>query len=195
MSTFLPIIQTVDNFRPSASDERLVPWTLCTSSVHAFGLLRPQIHDLLQADNDVRTKIGQPPSWCFHRSGDRLDRVSFAAHLALPSARSLAMEGLCEGWRDSGLFVDVIGPRKWRAELYAVYANPFRAHVHARPVTTDGTAEDALATGCDNYLFSMERTACALFGVVTFGVHMNVYEVEDGKTMVWVPRRAKTKQT
>src|SRR5258708_25927716 len=53
----------------------------------------------------------------------------------------------------------------------------------------------------------MERSACALFGIVTYGVHMTVYEQKgdadagvggtDGKVpmRVWVPRRAATKPT
>lgn len=47
-----------------------------------------------------------------------------------------------------------------------------------------------------NYAFEMERSACALFGVVTYGVHMSVYhEEEDGSLRVWVPTRAKSKPT
>jgi isopentenyldiphosphate isomerase len=41
----------------------------------------------------------------------------------------------------------------------------------------------------------MERSACALFGVVTYGVHMTVYERDDDEVRVWVPRRALTKPT
>ena len=50
--------------------------------------------------------------------------------------------------------------------------------------------------------FSMERAACKLFGVVTYGVHMTVYEQQKGDVRVdangvrvWVPRRAATKPT
>jgi len=53
------------------------------------------------------------------------------------------------------------------------------------------------------YLFSMERAACALFGVITYGVHMTVYEqrqgddgdADRGGVRIWVPRRAATKPT
>lgn len=46
-------------------------------------------------------------------------------------------------------------------------------------------------------LFTMERTACALFGVVTYGVHMNAHvrDGETGEVKIWTPRRARTKQT
>ncbi|KAH9840373.1 hypothetical protein Tdes44962_MAKER07968 [Teratosphaeria destructans] len=71
----------------------------------------------------------------------------------------------------------------WRDELYPVYG-PNR-----------------------ELLFSIERAASALFGVVTYGAHMTAYtrgkrpksesEVggEQEELRIWVPRRAETKQT
>jgi hypothetical protein len=48
-------------------------------------------------------------------------------------------------------------------------------------------------------VFSMERAACKLFGVITYGVHMTVYEgdvnADANAVRVWVPRRATTKPT
>ncbi|KAF8798829.1 hypothetical protein BYT27DRAFT_7202539 [Phlegmacium glaucopus] len=46
----------------------------------------------------------------------------------------------------------------------------------------------------------MERSASALFGVVTYGVHMSIYEEiaqENGQKQlhIWVPTRALTKPT
>ncbi|KAK0964222.1 hypothetical protein LTR91_018607 [Friedmanniomyces endolithicus] len=73
--------------------------------------------------------------------------------------------------------------RGWRDELYPVYG-PNR-----------------------DLLFSIERAASALFGIVTYGVHMTAYtrskrpksEAEVGgdeeEMQIWVPRRAATKQT
>ena len=66
--------------------------------------------------------------------------------------------------------------KKWRGELYAVYG-PGGEHV-----------------------FSIERSASPLFGVVTYGVHLTCYTrttTPSGKEdlKIWVPRRAKTKQT
>ncbi len=62
----------------------------------------------------------------------------------------------------------------WRNELYPVY-------------------------GANNeLLWSVERSASVLFGIVTYGVHMTAYtKVEDASygMKLWVPRRAKTKQT
>lgn len=95
-------------------------------------------------------------------------------------------------WRDSDRFQGVISPWLWRGEWYAIYADPFG------PISLAGgdpLSEDDLDTN-PNYVFAMERAACALFGVVTYGVHMTVYEQdEDGTIHVWVPRRSATKQT
>ena len=61
--------------------------------------------------------------------------------------------------------------RGWRNELYPVY----------------GPQRDLL--------FSIERAASALFGVVTYGCHMMAYTRKEGELNLWVPRRAATKQT
>jgi len=59
----------------------------------------------------------------------------------------------------------------WRSELYPIYG-PKR-----------------------ELLFSMERSATPLFGVVTYGVHMTAF-VREGQTMkIWAPKRSETKQT
>ena len=46
-----------------------------------------------------------------------------------------------------------------------------------------------------NKAFTLERAACAIFGLPTYGVHMTAYEGEGEDMKVWVPRRAKTKAT
>lgn len=62
---------------------------------------------------------------------------------------------------------------KWRDELYPVYG-------------PNGEA-----------LFDIERAASALFGIVTYGCHMTVYtrDTHVGGMKIWVPRRARNKQT
>ncbi|KAF2272978.1 thiamine pyrophosphokinase-related protein-like protein [Westerdykella ornata] len=63
---------------------------------------------------------------------------------------------------------------KWRDELYAVYGRN------------------------KELLFRVERSASPLLGVVTYGVHMTAYvrvPEEEGGMKIWIPRRAKTKQT
>ncbi|MCJ1482149.1 hypothetical protein MMC06_002311 [Schaereria dolodes] len=57
----------------------------------------------------------------------------------------------------------------WRDELYQIYGAPV------------GTV--------------MERAGSSLFGIVTVGVHMTAYTRSDGVMKIWVPRRAKSKDT
>ena len=63
----------------------------------------------------------------------------------------------------------------WRDELYPIYGdlkNP------------TGVA------------FVMERCATPLFGVLTFGVHLNGYiKTKQGQLKMWIAKRAKTKPT
>ena len=70
--------------------------------------------------------------------------------------------------RESGIFQVLEG---WRNELYPVYG-------------PDG-----------GLLFSMERSASALFGILTYGVHMTAYTESAEGMKIWAPRRSPTKQT
>jgi len=89
------------------------------------------------------------------------------------------------------MFEDICGPKKWRAEMYPVYKDPFAGHDY--PTSGQGDEESNRL----NYAFEMERSACALFGVVTYGIHMTVFvkDLDGDKVKIWVPTRAKTKQT
>lgn len=69
-------------------------------------------------------------------------------------------------WRQQKRFTCLEG---WRDELYTVY-------LHNRVEA-----------------FKIERAACGLFGVVTYGAHLNVYQPSPLK--VWIPRRSSTKAT
>ncbi|KAF8461382.1 NUDIX hydrolase domain-like protein [Kalaharituber pfeilii] len=74
-------------------------------------------------------------------------------------------------WREKGLFKVLKG---WRGELYPVYAPR------------------------SNVLFEIERSACSLFGLVTYGVHMTAYVRGDkfaGGMALWIPTRSRTKPT
>lgn len=94
--------------------------------------------------------------------------------------RSQAVAMTCQALRATGHFTILKG---WRNELYPVYG-PNR-----------------------ELLFSVERAASGLFGIVTYGCHMTAYmrskrpksesEVggEEEELKIWVPRRATTKQT
>lgn len=61
----------------------------------------------------------------------------------------------------------------WRNEMYPVYGSRAK----------------------NELLFSMERSASALFGIITYGVHMTAYTESPDGIKIWSPRRADTKQT
>jgi 8-oxo-dGTP pyrophosphatase MutT (NUDIX family) len=60
---------------------------------------------------------------------------------------------------------------KWRNELFPVYGRK------------------------KELLFSVERAASPLLGVVTYGIHMTAFVRAEEGLKIWVPRRAKSKQT
>ncbi|KAF7291320.1 Thiamine pyrophosphokinase [Mycena indigotica] len=197
--SYLDLVQQCGNMRvrhaspiPSAFDnEKLVPFFLSAApSSPAIGLLRPEIVRLLdEANQQSGHNIvfdGVPSDSDIPGLGGKNDRISFHASIDTPAKRSAVMKALCERWRDTGIYPDIIGPGKWRDERYPVYRNPFGQH--------DYPAADAGDNDELNYAFEMERAACALFGIVTYGVHLSIYqEGVDRALKVWVPTRAKTK--
>ncbi|KAH0831206.1 vacuolar protein sorting-associated protein 26-domain-containing protein [Lanmaoa asiatica] len=165
----------------------VVPWSLSQSpDSPVIGLLKPEIIDALLQEPEGTFVLPQ------RASPGSIYRVSFHPSIDTPSKRTDVMKKICERWRDSAtIFQDVIGPKKWRNELYPVYRNPFSFHLSHDP----GAKRNDSDTG--NYLFEMERSACALFGVPTYGVHMTIYhEDADGSNVrIWTPTRSRTKQT
>ena len=76
-----------------------------------------------------------------------------------------AMDDLLADARAKKIFKVLDG---WRNELYPVLGSRYR----------------------------MERSGSALFGIVTLGVHLTAYTGDDRESIkIWVPRRAKSKQT
>lgn len=196
--SFLDLVNRCNNFHlptnhgsehPTASTHRdyVVPWSLSQSpDSPVVGLLKPEIIDVLLQEPEGTFIIPGRESL-----GSRY-RISFHPSIDTPSKRTDAMRKLCERWRDSGtIFQDTIGPTKWRNEVYPVYRNPFGVHLS---YDLNAKKDDS---GTDNYLFEMERSACSLFGVVTYGVHMTIYhEDADGSNVrIWTPTRSRTKQT
>ncbi|KAG7095702.1 hypothetical protein E1B28_006416 [Marasmius oreades] len=199
--SFLEVINICDNCRvnrpsplPDSSpfdQEKLIPWCLSPNpSSPAIGLLRPVIIDALRLENKHSKDLNQPELWHFDLVSNR-PRVTFQAWANGVAKRTAALKELCERWRDTGLFSDICGPTKWRAEMYPVYRDPLAVHDYPAP----GQGEEEM--GNLNYAFEMERSACALFGVVTYGVHMSAFmrDVKGVGLRIWVPTRAKTKQT
>ncbi|RCI02787.1 hypothetical protein CU098_007567 [Rhizopus stolonifer] len=98
--------------------------------------------------------------------------IRFASWVDTVQKRTKVVETLMNTWRADKTFDALSG---WRNELYPVY----------------GDSEQA-----DNVAFVMERAATPLFGISTFGVHLNAYTRDkDGNICMWVARRSKTKQT
>ncbi|KAJ7485832.1 hypothetical protein FB451DRAFT_1027416 [Mycena latifolia] len=154
--------------------EELLPFHLSPSPI--IGLLRPKIVELLR-NEDIQ-------SWALSLDAKR---ISFGVAIDTHTKRTVLMKEMCERWRDTGHFADIIGPKKWRAEMYAVYKDPFG--LHDRP-GGHGGAHDRDPERL-NSAFEMERAACALFGVVTYCVHMSMYQQSAGaepkSLRIWVP--------
>jgi len=175
-----------------------------------IGLLRPIMLKALRTENERSREAGAQELW-FLEPGLRVDHTferdgitsytgarhgsspistgfaSLQSWLDTPSKRTAAFKELCERWRDEEVFPDVSGKRKWRDEMYPVYKDPFGVHDHPVDANSDGY----------NYAFELERSACALFGIVTYGVHLTIYQEDlaSKNLKVWVPTRARTKQT
>lgn len=200
MASLLDIVRTSDNY--VRDDEPLVPFSV-TPKGPIIGLLRAEVVKALLSDNAKNRSDGIQENWtlCIRPETNITERVCFASHLSTRELRSAAIKELCEGWRDGGtLFQDAMGPQKWRNELYPVYENYLGAHVVKEPNLSyphsDGLDAEAHAAGDTNHVFDIERSAAAVFGLVTCGVHMTVYEKDDDGTIrTWVPTRAKTKPT
>ncbi|KAI8366915.1 NUDIX hydrolase domain-like protein [Blakeslea trispora] len=99
--------------------------------------------------------------------------IEFSSWVNSPDSRTAVVETLMNTWRDNKTWPSLSG---WRNELYPVYGDP------SQP---------------DNIAFVMERAATPLFGISTFGVHLNAFtrNKENGSILMWVAKRSLTKQT
>jgi len=188
MTTLLPIILACDNFRVENSSEPLTPFYIHVPPKQGeatIGFLRPSILEQLWRYNQDLISHGTSPIWEIidvppatgavqNAAAASKKMVGFANALSTASLRSAAMETMLQKWVSNGEpFGDLIAGRMWRNELYTIYSQPFVPLM-------------------ENLAFSMERAATPLFGVVTYGVHLTVYTSD---YRVWIPRRARTKQT
>ncbi|PWN17989.1 hypothetical protein BCV69DRAFT_301729 [Microstroma glucosiphilum] len=130
-------------------------------------------------------------------------RVGLARSLDSFQKRSNALNSLVRSWRDVGLFRDALDG--WREEMYAVYSSDSHPFNSWERTTRSGTE-----VGSRGAVFELERAACALFGLVTYGVHLTAYTQEPSSSTsasdadtssssdllkVWVPRRSASKAT
>ncbi|KAJ3553337.1 hypothetical protein NM688_g3668 [Phlebia brevispora] len=195
--SFLSIVGRCDNFRihPVLQEqtgfrtEEVVTFRLDTKpSSAAIGLLRSVIVEKLLAENALVPE-GQAAFAIFNSNGKTA--VSFADWVNTPAKKTRVMVDLCKKWRDQGLFEGVIGPKKWRNEMYPVYRNPFGKHDSPREEELESLGD----ANTRNFAFMMERSSCALFGVVTYGVHLTIYAEDKEGCKIWVPTRSRTKPT
>ncbi|KAL9124640.1 MAG: hypothetical protein Q9217_006048 [Psora testacea] len=109
--------------------------------------------------------------WCGHWSVDYTKRTLMPAPAAWRlTSQTETIRVTLERARELKRFKVLDG---WRNELYPI---------HGHKSKTDKT-------------ISIERAASPLFGINTYGVHMTVYTYKDNALRIWVPRRARTKQT
>lgn len=158
------------------------------AAIEAYSQSHPDVFDIQRPGSDAATqgtaRIG------LHRSLD-----TFAT-------RSAAMAAVAAEWRHAGLFRSLLDG--WRDERYAIYSSdtfPYRSW----QLGAGATAK----TGPNPPAFELERAACGLFGLVTFGTHITAYTLDDEKDgpgagspsslrsrlKIWTPRRAAHKAT
>ncbi|CAE6402332.1 unnamed protein product [Rhizoctonia solani] len=186
--SLLSIIEAVDNFKPAAlSTQKFVPFYLSLESTDTrdiIGQIAPGVVENILSYPpgtfavqiiDSSSGTSQTLDSTHVPSTAQVKAIAFDGRLRTVDERSEAIERASLEWRNQGLFAGAIGGRQWRNERYSVYVHPFRN------VGVGGEVA-----------FRLERTACELFGFVTYGVHMTMYTSD---YRIWVPRRSKTKQT
>ncbi|CAO3614636.1 unnamed protein product [Cunninghamella echinulata] len=94
--------------------------------------------------------------------------IQFNTHLVTFEERTKAIELITHKWRKDNVFPALKG---WRDELYPVYGP------QGKPI------------------FVIERAAAVLFGISTFGVHVNAFVRNQDIIKMWVAKRSSTKQT
>ncbi|KAG9297739.1 hypothetical protein G9A89_011254 [Geosiphon pyriformis] len=96
--------------------------------------------------------------------------ITFAECVKTFDERTEVVKLLFDTWRRENTFEALRG---WRDELYPVYGD------NTHPL---------------NIAFVMERAATAIFGIPTFGVHVNGFvKSEDGEIKMWIAKRASSK--
>ncbi|PWY99759.1 hypothetical protein BCV70DRAFT_200670 [Testicularia cyperi] len=182
--TLIDLVHSCHNYDPWL-DESLMPFVVDGAQI---GYVPPRVVQAILEDAAQLTQQGQQPplvqvryaaahkAWVPPGTPRYIrDAITFSENCNSAEERTKAINELAQRWRQAKLFPDPLDG--WRDELYAIYArNP-------RPAERNTIA------------FKLERSACALFGFATFGVHLTAYTHIDGELKVWVPQRSQTKST
>ncbi|CAO1618597.1 unnamed protein product [Jaminaea pallidilutea] len=205
--SLLDIVLTCHNWpHPLVSDHSLTRKTYTPFHLHLTPKRTAQIGFL---PDDVLGAIRKDTSDTFVESDD--GRIGLNPRLDDFSKRSSALNAVARTWKDAGLFASALDG--WRNEQYAVFSH-------------DDEDYRSWKNGLNEYnspAFELERAACALFGLATFGVHLTAYTTTSTVTAssgssnthdsssstslsstatgaaqqihLWTPRRAQTKAT
>ncbi|WRT63587.1 uncharacterized protein IL334_000510 [Kwoniella shivajii] len=204
--SLLSVVATADNFPlyaipPSSPPSPYVPFHLTLSDhlnhLSPLGLLRQDVIREMKEISSKWEKEGEEGIWEFEENGkpdetgnwlSEITCVYFNENLVKKGSNELGkvMAKVARSWKDQGKFPGPLAG--WRDELYTIYASPKSSGLQQ-------SAKSSQSGSFDNVAFNLERAACALFGLATFGVHMTAYEGEGVNMKVWVPRRSKTKAT
>ncbi|WWC57849.1 uncharacterized protein I303_100384 [Kwoniella dejecticola CBS 10117] len=211
--SLLPVVEIADNFPsynlpPSPPPAPYVPFHLTLDDYKAnfnpLGLLRQDVLREMKGSSDEYRSAnkGGHGIWEFLEDIGKPDETGDFQHEIVcvyfteaivqqgKDGLSRVMAEVVKGWKDQGKFPGPLAG--WRNELYSIYAASYSSGLNQGPPTSP----IMLGAGTfDNVAFHLERAACALFGLATFGVHMTAYEGEGSEMKVWVPRRSKTKAT
>jgi hypothetical protein len=178
--TYVDLVRECDNFKVSENINNLTLYCLDETSLRApVGLMWPEVVSALKETEEGRKKAKQSSFWAFIEHDKRVTHVHFHEDCITPEQRTDALIQTTTMWRDGGKFEAIVGPKKWREELYPIYRDPYQ-----EPSTE--------AIACE-----VPRAAAALFGIVTRGVHLIVYQRprDDGPWMIWVSERSKSRPT
>ncbi|WWC85544.1 uncharacterized protein L201_000408 [Kwoniella dendrophila CBS 6074] len=202
--SLLSVIDEVDNFPlyhlpPHPPPQPYVPFHLnledFENNLKPLGLLRQDVLREMKSSNqgiwEFKEDIGKPDeAGEFH---SEIVCVYFQESLLQKGVKGISqtMAKVVKSWKDQGKFPGPLAG--WRNELYTIYASPQSSGLYQG---LDENESRMVGPGTfQNVAFHLERAACALFGLATFGVHMTAYEGEGRDMKIWMPRRSKTKAT
>lgn len=191
-SSLLDIVSTCHNYPfplfTSPTSEQYHAFHLHLSPTTAqIGFLTREVFAAIRDDDSGTFCIEeQDPAQSSASRPAGLARVGLNPSLNDFKTRSQALNAVVRRWKEAGLFKGALDG--WRDEQYAIYASTDEGEYRSWSKATRGN------TSPNPPAFELERAACALLGLATYGVHLTAYTT-DGDLRVWTPRRAATKAT